>query len=271
MNNGLEIVQTSIIANAIIDWCNSKAKEHLINFNNNYVSSYIKFRFTTPMILKILPFSKDGKGYWKIGNHILYEIVNVNGNIKASLLVSKVDLKEQENYKSLLIANNLADNELVTVKTWNIFSSSDKLENLNHKLDIFFNTNIKTYEDELAKWLEDKNYIFQKKQNLIEGAEKIALHGSFERNAEARIKCIEYHGSKCKICGFDFGEVFGDEFDGKIEVHHIKPLSEIRKEHVVDPIHDLIPVCPNCHTILHSKKGGVYTPEEVVNMFNNNK
>jgi predicted HNH restriction endonuclease len=68
------------------------------------------------------------------------------------------------------------------------------------------------------------------------------------------------------ICGIDFGNFYGEEFSGKIEVHHRKPLSEIKEDYVVDPIKDLIPVCPNCHMILHSKKDGVYTVEEVRKM-----
>jgi 5-methylcytosine-specific restriction protein A len=46
-------------------------------------------------------------------------------------------------------------------------------------------------------------------------------------------------------------------------VHHIVPISEIGKEYIVDPIRDLVPVCPNCHMALHSKKDGVYTIEEL--------
>ena len=45
------------------------------------------------------------------------------------------------------------------------------------------------------------------------------------------------------------------------------PLSEIREGYVVDPIQDLIPVCSNCHTALHSKKDGVYKPEELRTVF----
>lgn len=41
---------------------------------------------------------------------------------------------------------------------------------------------------------------------------------------------------------------------GIIEVHHIVPISQIGKEYEVDPINDLVPLCPNCHTALHSKK-----------------
>ncbi len=31
------------------------------------------------------------------------------------------------------------------------------------------------------------------------------------------------------------------------------PLSEIGQEYKVDPINDLRPVCPNCHTMLHKQ------------------
>ena len=44
---------------------------------------------------------------------------------------------------------------------------------------------------------------------------------------------------------------------------HIVPLHERAGEHVVDPVRDLIPVCPNCHVALHSKPGGTYLPDEL--------
>ena len=47
-----------------------------------------------------------------------------------------------------------------------------------------------------------------------------------------------------------------------IEVHHIVPISQIGKQYIIDPIKDLVPVCPNCHTIIHTKKI-CYTIEEM--------
>ena len=49
-------------------------------------------------------------------------------------------------------------------------------------------------------------------------------------------------------------------------MHHIMPLGLIGEAHTIDPEKDLIPVCQNCHMILHSKKDGVYMPDEVKNM-----
>lgn len=96
-----------------------------------------------------------------------------------------------------------------------------------------------------------------------EGKSVEAVLNRYERNREAREACIEYYGAKCAICGFDFEKMYGGDFKGIIQVHHIVPVSEVGEEYAVDPIKDLIPVCPNCHVALHSKKGGVYTPDEL--------
>jgi hypothetical protein len=85
----------------------------------------------------------------------------------------------------------------------------------------------------------------------VEGAIRMASHNAYERNPEARLKCTEHHGTNFCICGFSFGAIYGPEAEGYIHVHHIRPLSEIGGEYVVDPISDLQPVCPNCHAVLH--------------------
>lgn len=91
-------------------------------------------------------------------------------------------------------------------------------------------------------------------ENLFEGLKKQISINAYERNSKARKKCIEYYGTKCVICNFDFEEVYGDIGHGFIHVHHLKPLSEINKEYNINPIEDLRPVCPNCHAMLHKKK-----------------
>jgi len=97
---------------------------------------------------------------------------------------------------------------------------------------------------------------------LVEGAVKAVLLNAYERNREARRKCIEYYGPLCCVCDFDFGEVYGNAMRGYIQVHHLKALSEIRAQYAVDPIADLRPVCPNCHAVIHSREPQ-YTVNEV--------
>jgi hypothetical protein len=88
---------------------------------------------------------------------------------------------------------------------------------------------------------------------FIEGSRMNILVERIERNAKARAACIDHYGPYCLICGFDFEEVYGSIGLGFIQVHHLDPLAKNRDEHSVDPIQDLIPVCPNCHAMIHMR------------------
>ena len=87
-----------------------------------------------------------------------------------------------------------------------------------------------------------------------EGTKIQSYVNRFERNPIARQECLKHYKScKCQICGFDFEKMYGEIGKEFIHIHHIIPLCEIGKEYEVDPIKDLIPVCPNCHAMLHRK------------------
>ena len=74
---------------------------------------------------------------------------------------------------------------------------------------------------------------------------------AYERNPKARAACIAHHGHTCTVCGFDFAMEFGVLGEGFIHVHHIVPIGKMSKQYEIDPIADLIPVCPNCHAMVH--------------------
>ncbi|MPR31936.1 HNH endonuclease, partial [Salmonirosea aquatica] len=57
---------------------------------------------------------------------------------------------------------------------------------------------------------------------------------------------------------FNFERYFGEVGKGFIHVHHVNQISSIGNEYNVDPIKDLIPVCPNCHAMIHSRKNSFY-------------
>lgn len=97
---------------------------------------------------------------------------------------------------------------------------------------------------------------------LTEGAARSVIVNAYERNPEARRRCIEHFGPACFVCGFDFARTYGVVMDGYIHVHHLKPLSEIGAQYVVDPVADLRPICPNCHGVVHSRNPP-YTLDEV--------
>ena len=88
-------------------------------------------------------------------------------------------------------------------------------------------------------------------QGLPEGARTQVLVNKYERNRLNRSVCINFHGAICKVCCFDFQKVYGNIGVGFIHVHHTTPVSRLGDGYVVNPIEDLIPVCPNCHSMLH--------------------
>lgn len=95
-----------------------------------------------------------------------------------------------------------------------------------------------------------------------EGKAYIVESTRYERNPLNRQLCIASKGYTCSVCGFNFFVTYGDIGSGFIEVHHIEPLSRMEKERVIDPIMDLIPVCSNCHSMLHRRKPP-FLPEEL--------
>lgn len=88
---------------------------------------------------------------------------------------------------------------------------------------------------------------------LYEGAKKTVIVNAYERNSRARKLCIDYWGTACYACGFDFEKVYGQIGKGFIHVHHLIPVAQIGKTYQIDPISDLRPVCPNCHSMIHSQ------------------
>ncbi|MCD7806975.1 MAG: HNH endonuclease [Lachnospiraceae bacterium] len=100
----------------------------------------------------------------------------------------------------------------------------------------------------------------------MEGRVKEYYSKKYERNAGNRAAAIRIHGTRCAICGFDFEETYGKLGKGFIEVHHIKPLSEINEEVVVNPETDLICVCSNCHRMLHRFKDYIIEADELKKM-----
>lgn len=72
-----------------------------------------------------------------------------------------------------------------------------------------------------------------------------------ERNPQARQACIDHHKAECFACGFNFATRYGDMGEGYIHVHHRRALALSDGPYQLDPIEDLVPLCPNCHAMVH--------------------
>jgi 5-methylcytosine-specific restriction protein A len=95
-----------------------------------------------------------------------------------------------------------------------------------------------------------------------EGALREYFGKRYERDPRNRKTAINYHGFKCKVCGFSFSGFYGTRGDGFIEIHHTKPLANSGRQEV-NPKTDLLPVCANCHRMIHRRSEDVLSIEEL--------
>jgi len=108
--------------------------------------------------------------------------------------------------------------------------------------------------------------ITQEFETKIVGTEgkKIIYYGvRYERCLKLRAQAIAIHGLQCKACDFDFEKAYGAHAKGFIHVHHVKPISEFDEDQIVDPETDLIPLCANCHAIVHRKPQQLLSVEQL--------
>jgi len=87
-----------------------------------------------------------------------------------------------------------------------------------------------------------------------EGAPKQGSVLKYERNPFARKKCLDFYGYTCVVCGFNFEKTYGQIGKDFIHVHHLTQISTVGQTYEIDPIRDLRPICPNCHSIIHKQK-----------------
>ena len=91
-------------------------------------------------------------------------------------------------------------------------------------------------------------------QAYFEGLAQQVVVNRYERSLEARAACIAHYGCVCQVCRIDFRVRYGALGAGFIHVHHVLPISSIGGEYRMDPVADLVPVCPNCHAMLHRRE-----------------
>lgn len=105
-----------------------------------------------------------------------------------------------------------------------------------------------------------------------EGGLKVVISTRLERKISLRNDAIRLHGTKCKVCDFDFNKTYGKWANNYIEVHHMKLLSQSKETSIeTNPLIDLTVVCSNCHRMIHKKKDTVLTVEELKNKIKNKR
>lgn len=182
----------------------------------------------------------DEKMFWK--NQFVYEKIK-NDSCDKLELIATADSQE-------LTLSHLLENGLTMAPQDTVLLSDNLYSYINKR---FIN------------YLPDGYYIdIPNVEGMSEGLRMTVTVDRYERSLAARNRCIKENGCYCHVCHLDFEKTYGELGKGFIHVHHIKPLSEIGSEYVVDYKNDLIPLCPNCHAMIHRKlNGNVVTLEQL--------
>jgi 5-methylcytosine-specific restriction protein A len=135
---------------------------------------------------------------------------------------------------------NFSDNKSVTMGT-------GKDTKVLHTININFIPKVNGIPGKTT-YVDESDFISE------EGGKALILTNRYERDPQLRQKAIDIHGTKCNACGFDFMQVYGELGYGYCQIHHIKPLSEIGKKTYINPKTDLVPLCANCHAMVHRVK-----------------
>ncbi len=106
-------------------------------------------------------------------------------------------------------------------------------------------------------------------ENQEEGAKYKTVSNRYERSPVNRELCLLMHGYECKICGMSFERSYGELGRNFIHVHHIVPVSQMGGSYIINPETDLIPVCPNCHAMLH-RQDPPLTPAQLIEILHRN-
>jgi 5-methylcytosine-specific restriction protein A len=95
-----------------------------------------------------------------------------------------------------------------------------------------------------------------------EGRRRMCQSIAYERSPRNRAQALKIHGTTCLACRFDFNKVYGAAYAANyIEVHHVRSITQ----GIVtpDPAKDLAPLCSNCHSMAHRRRGQVLGVEEL--------
>lgn len=102
-----------------------------------------------------------------------------------------------------------------------------------------------------------------------EGQRAQYLVSKVERSSKNRDLCVALFGYDCQICKEDLTTKYGDLAEDFIHVHHIESIAATG-EKWINPYTDLIPVCPNCHSMLHRKNPPLH-PDELIEILKKNE
>jgi predicted HNH restriction endonuclease len=175
-----------------------------------------------------------------------YTILDFSESTNSTHTISEAGIKYlEENIQSLeaLLSNSLGYSDTVEV-----IAEINKSDRVGKKVIVY-----------------DENVM------ISEGRKKTVTTQVHERSKLLRDAAIEWYARDgnllCQACGFDFYATYGEIGKGYIEIHHQKPIFQYEgtdfAKFIVDALKNLIPLCSNCHRMVHRKRDMPLTVQEL--------
>jgi predicted HNH restriction endonuclease len=184
------------------------------------------------------------------------------------LLLGRHDDKFSQKVRNLVSHNTLERESYATHKNGVFRITSIGRAYLKEKYDVvrylitndFDWSDLKKGFNEVESNKSKKVEIFDENIIINEGFKKTISINIYERSTKLRdaaIKAFTVKGEiSCDCCNFNFNSFYGHNIgSGYIEIHHIKPIFKYEEQEInkfiKDAIQNLVPVCSNCHRMIH--------------------
>jgi len=120
--------------------------------------------------------------------------------------------------------------------------------------------------------------VFDETVMIQEGVKKLVETKVYERSSKLRKIAIEHFTKNddilCDACKFSYNKFYGEIGKGYIEIHHIKPVFKYEDEELDKTIEtaltNVVPVCSNCHRMIHRNWKEPLQVDYLIQQINNN-
>lgn len=98
--------------------------------------------------------------------------------------------------------------------------------------------------------MEDRSYL-----------ERDERERKMEEDPKIRLQVLKNHGLNCDICGFNYENTYGELGKGLIQIHCMQHGDGTKGN--CEKEEDFIPICENCHILVHKLEGTGITLREL--------
>lgn len=207
---------------------------------------------------------------------ILTEIMQPKGK-DAEIIPSRTDTYFSQKVRNLRSHSTFERDNLAEYKNGKYYITEKGLDFLEDKYEEYEYVNSGYFDINAQKsanlnLLNDNKKHFVPEDEITEGKLITTVTKTRKRSAKLREYAFDYYSKigeiKCVACDFDFEERYGEYGRNYIEFHHINPVSVYEEDGEITNLEDarknLVPLCSNCHKILHRNNITVEQLKEVI-------